>query len=42
MSPARIESPEGEGERRRTVLEDLDRGNISAEDAMRKLRGEEQ
>ena len=40
--PGREETSEVDGERRRTVLEDLDRGKISAEDAMRKLRGEEQ
>lgn len=34
-------SPEISEERRRQVLEDLDAGRLSAEDAMRILRGEE-
>ncbi len=40
--PGRDEATELSDEQRRTVLEDLDSGKISAEDAMRKLRGEEE
>lgn len=41
FEPGKDESPEITDETRRTVLEDLDAGKISAEDAMRILRGEE-
>lgn len=37
--PGKDESPEVSDEKRRTVLEDLDTGKISAEDAMKILRG---
>jgi len=40
--PGRDEPVELSDERRRQVLEDLDNGKISAESAMRILRGEEQ
>jgi len=40
--PGKDESPEVSEEKRRAVLEDLDLGKISAEDAMRILRGEEE
>ena len=40
--PGRDESPEVSDDTRRTVLEQLDTGKISAEDAMRKLRGDEE
>ena len=39
--PGREEPPEVNEEKRRAVLEDLNLGKISADDAMRKLRGEE-
>ncbi|MFZ1040614.1 MAG: DUF2089 domain-containing protein [Anaerolineales bacterium] len=39
--PGKDESPEVSEEKRHSVLEDLDAGKISAEDAMRMLRGEE-
>src|SRR5512142_1323725 len=39
--PGKEESPELSDDKRRAVLEDLDRGRISAEDAMRRLRGQE-
>jgi len=39
--PGKDESLEVSDEKRRSVLEDLDAGKISAEDAMRVLRGEE-
>jgi hypothetical protein len=41
FEPGKEETPEISDEKRRSVLEDLDAGNISAEDAMRILRGEE-
>ena len=40
--PGKEELPEMSDDKRRTVLEDLDSGRISAEDAMRRLRGEEE
>ena len=40
--PGKDESAEMGEDRRRKVLEDLDSGKISAENAMRVLRGEEQ
>ena len=39
--PGKDESPDISEEKRHSVLEDLDAGKISAEDAMRMLRGEE-
>jgi len=39
--PGKEESPEVAEDRRRQVLEDLDAGKLSAEAAMRVLRGEE-
>lgn len=39
--PGKDDSIELDDEKRRTVLEDLDAGRISAEDAMRVLNGEE-
>lgn len=39
--PGKEETPDLSEERRRAVLEQLDSGRISAEDAMRILRGEE-
>ena len=42
FEPGREESPEVSEERRRGILEDLNSGKISAEDAMRLLRGEEE
>ncbi len=39
--PGKDESPDVREEKRHSVLEDLDAGKISAEDAMRMLRGEE-
>ncbi len=39
--PGKDESPDVNDEKRRSVLEELDAGKISAEDAMRILRGEE-
>jgi hypothetical protein len=41
FEPGKDETPEIDDEKRRNVLEDLDAGKISAEDAMRVLRGEE-
>jgi hypothetical protein len=41
FEPGKDESPDVSEEKRHSVLEDLDAGKISAEDAMRKLRGEE-
>lgn len=40
--PGKDETPEISEEKRRAALEDLDAGKISAEDAMRRLRGEEE
>lgn len=40
--PGKDETPDVTEERRRQILEDLDTGKISAEDAMRTLRGEEE
>ncbi len=40
--PGKDETPEISEEKRRSILEDLDKGKISAEDAMRILRGEEE
>ena len=40
--PGREELPDVTDDTRRAVLEQLDSGKISAEDAMRKLRGEEE
>lgn len=40
--PGKDESAEISEEKRHSVLEDLDAGKISAEDAMRMLRGEEE
>jgi hypothetical protein len=40
--PGKDETPDVSEERRREILEDLDAGKISAEDAMRTLRGEEE
>lgn len=42
FEPGRDESPEVSEERRRSILEDLNSGKISAEAAMRLLRGEEE
>lgn len=39
--PGKDESPDVNDEKRRSVLEELDAGKISADDAMRILRGEE-
>jgi len=39
--PGKDETPDVDDEKRRSVLEELDAGKISAEDAMRLLRGEE-
>ena len=39
--PGKDESSDVDEEKRHSVLEDLDSGKISAEDAMRMLRGEE-
>lgn len=39
--PGKDESPDVADEKRRSVLEELDAGKISADDAMRILRGEE-
>ncbi len=39
--PGKDELPDVSDEKRHSVLEDLDAGKISAEDAMRMLRGEE-
>ncbi|MCL4528421.1 MAG: DUF2089 domain-containing protein [Chloroflexi bacterium] len=40
--PGKDEAPEISDEKRRSILEDLDKGRISTEDAMRVLRGEEE
>jgi hypothetical protein len=42
FEPGKDDAPEVNDEKRVKVLEDLDAGKISAEDAMRILRGEEQ
>ncbi len=42
FEPGKEEAPEVDDEKRRQVLEDLDAGKISPDDAMRVLRGEEQ
>ncbi|MGE5250789.1 MAG: DUF2089 domain-containing protein [Bacteroidota bacterium] len=42
FEPGREEPAEVTEERRRTILDDLNSGKISAEEAMRLLRGEEQ
>ena len=42
FEPGNEEAPEIDDEKRRGVLEDLDAGKISAEAAMRLLRGEEE
>jgi hypothetical protein len=42
FEPGKDDAPEVNDEKRTKVLEDLDAGKISAEDAMRILRGEEQ
>lgn len=42
FEPGKDETPEIDDEKRRSVLEDLDAGKISADDAMRILRGEEE
>ena len=39
--PGKDETPEVNDEKRRSVLEELDAGRLSADDAMRILRGEE-
>jgi hypothetical protein len=39
--PGKDESPDVDDEKRRDVLEQLDSGSISAEEAMRLLQGEE-
>ena len=39
--PGKDETPDVDDEKRRSVLEELDAGKISADDAMRLLRGEE-
>ena len=39
--PGKDETPEVNDDKRRSVLEELDAGKISADDAMRILRGEE-
>ena len=41
FEPGREDAPEVDEEVRRSVLEDLDKGEITADDAMRLLRGEE-
>jgi hypothetical protein len=41
FEPGKDESLDVSEEKRHSVLEDLDAGKISAEDAMRMLRGEE-
>jgi hypothetical protein len=41
FEPGKDDTPEVSEDLRRTVLEDLDTGKISADDAMRLLRGEE-
>lgn len=40
--PGKEEMPEVSEDKRRSVLADLENGSISAEDAMRRLRGEEE
>lgn len=40
--PGKEEVPEISDDKRRSVLEELDSGKITPEDAMRRLRGEEQ
>ncbi len=40
--PGKDEPAEAADDKRRTVLEDLDSGRITADDAMRRLRGEEE
>ena len=42
FEPGKDVPPEVSDEKRRSVLEDLDSGRISAEDATRLLRGEEE
>lgn len=42
FEPGREETPEITDEQRRAILDDLNSGKISAEDAMRLLRGEEE
>ena len=42
FEPGKEETPEITDEKRRNVLEDLDAGKISAAEAMRLLRGEEE
>ncbi|MEW6029292.1 MAG: DUF2089 domain-containing protein [Chloroflexota bacterium] len=42
FEPGREESPEITDEQRRAILDDLNSGKISAENAMRLLRGEEE
>jgi hypothetical protein len=42
FEPGKDEGPGLDDEKRRSILEDLDAGKISAEDAMRALRGEEE
>jgi hypothetical protein len=42
FEPGKDETPEINDETRRSVLEDLDTGKISADEAMRLLRGEEE
>jgi hypothetical protein len=42
FEPGKEETPEITDEKRRNVLEDLDAGKISATEAMRMLRGEEE
>ncbi|MGA7192878.1 MAG: DUF2089 domain-containing protein [Anaerolineales bacterium] len=41
FEPGKDDSPDVSEEKRHSVLEDLDAGKISADDAMRMLRGEE-
>ncbi len=41
FEPGKDEAPEVSEERRRTVLDELETGKISVDDAMRALRGEE-
>jgi hypothetical protein len=41
FEPGKDEAPEVSEEQRRSVLDDLETGKISVEDAMRALRGEE-
>ena len=42
FEPGKEDAPEVDDKKRRAVLEDLDAGKISADDAMRLLRGEEE